>query len=435
MTSKSVTNQVLKPLATGLAQQDWTAQALQAHLQQRLPAGLTRTVPALAVDLLAAFPASVAPDAQRIAQYLKSAPVAAPVRAYAKRTGVHAAFPSDPPRFRPVSAMADCGLPALHTPHDLADWLALTPEDLTRFSDCRGLSARTPGPFGSHYRQYLQRKSDGQLRLLEDPKPLLKRLQRRILHDMLNLAPPHEAAFGFCLGKSAPMSAARHAGEAMVVCFDLSAFFPSVGQHRVYALFRRMGYAATVARHLTGLCTAITPREMLNTPDLAAANHLSNRHLPQGAPTSPALANLGAYGLDVRMAGLARRLDANYTRYADDLTFSGDRHIAQTLLNAVPEIVRHCGFRLNPSKTRSQPNTARQVVTGVVVNQHLNLPRPEYDLLKATIHHLGSRNDPRRNDARFVGHLEGRIAWLEQINPVKGSRLRNRLADTLKRSE
>ena len=404
---------------------------IERHLQQRLPDALGRLAPSLARELLEAFPASVAPDVMQITRHLRDSPAAQQLRTFAKRTGARAAPPTVPPVFRPAPALAACGLPAMNTPDDLADWLALTSEQLTRFSDCMGLSARTDGPFAPHYRHHFRPKPDGTWRLLEEPKPLLKRLQRRILRDMLNHVPAHPAAYGFCPGRNAAMAAARHAGEAVVVSFDLAAFFPSIAQHRVYAVFRRLGYPAAVAQHLTGLCTAITPPEVLQRPGLAAADHLTARHLPQGAPTSPALANLVAFTLDTRLAGLARRIEATYTRYADDLTFSGDGHIAATLLRAVPQIVQDCGFALNPQKTRRQNKSVRQMVTGLVVNQHLNLPRPDYDLLKATIHHLGHPKDPRRSDAAFLIHLSGRIAWLEQINPVKGARLRDRLADAL----
>ena len=435
MTRHKPPDQVLGPLAASLAQQAWEPRNIRLHLEHRLPPGLQRRAGTIADDLCIAFPASVAPNAARIASYLKSAASARPLLAHARRTGQHPEPPITVPAFLPAPALAHCQLPTLTTPDMLAEWLALPSGQLARFSDCLGLSARTDTPFAPHYRHHLRPKPDGTLRLLEEPKPVLKHLQRRILRDMLNHVPPHEAAFGFCPGRNAAMAAARHAGEAMVISFDLLAFFPSVAQHRVYALFRRIGYPASVARHLAGLCTAITPPDLLSDPKIGASVQLSNRHLPQGAPTSPALANLVAYGLDVRLAGLARNLDATYTRYADDLTFSGDARIAPVLYRAVPDIVQGCGFRLNPAKTRIQPHTSRQMVTGIVVNQHLNLPRPDYDILKATIHHLTRKDDPRRADVVFLNHLSGRIAWLEQINPVKGARLRDRLADTLNAPE
>ena len=435
MVSRTVTKTVLVPLAEGLAQQKWEKHALAFYLAQRLPPQLAELAEPLAFDLVQSFPASVAPDASRITEYLKTSHTAERLHKYAERTGARAMLPTQPPAFCPAPAFATCGLPELATPAELAEWLALSSAQLTRFSDLLGLSAREGGAFAPHYRQHLIPKPDGRLRLLEEPKPLLKRLQRRILRDMLNLVPPHDAAYGFCPGRDAPMAAARHAGEQVVVGFDLSAFFPSIGQHRVYALFRRMGYPAAVARHLSGLTTALTPSDMLANPKLAGADALSARHLPQGAPTSPAIANLVAHGLDVRLAGLARRIGARYTRYADDLTFSGDAPIAAVLLRAVPQIVASCGFTLNPAKTRVQPCTGQQVVTGIVVNQHLNLPRGAYDLMKATVHRISTTPDARRDDPVFLAHLVGRIAWLEHLNPHKGAKLRERLARGLDQAQ
>ncbi|MGL5010957.1 MAG: hypothetical protein ACRC6I_13835, partial [Paracoccaceae bacterium] len=132
-----------------------------------------------------------------------------------------------------------------------------------------------------------------------------------------------------------------------------------------------------------------------------------------------------------RLAGLARSIGAQYTRYADDLTFSGDAHIALILQRTVPLIVAETGFHLNPAKTRAMPAGTRQTVTGITVNQHTNIPRPEYDRLKATLHHLTNPADPRRHDPAFINSLSGRIAWVEQLNPQRGHRLRTKLTTLL----
>src|SRR5207244_3419694 len=100
------------------------------------------------------------------------------------------------------------------------------------------------------------------------------------------------------------------------------------------------------------------------------------RHLPQGTPTSPALANLSAFGLDLRLSGLSRSFGVNYTRYADDLTFSGDEKFLRSLAVFLPlaeGIVRSCRFRVNKAKRRVIGNSQRQQVTGVVVNEKLNI--------------------------------------------------------------
>lgn len=116
---------------------------------------------------------------------------------------------------------------------------------------------------------------------------------------------------------------------------------------------------------------------------------LATPHLPQGAPTSPALANLAAFRLDRRLTGLAASHEVSYTRYADDLTFSGPARLvraANTPRRAVPEIAREEGFAVNDHKSMLATRAGRQRVCGVVVNERLNVPRYEYDILEAILH-------------------------------------------------
>jgi RNA-directed DNA polymerase len=417
---------VLFPLAASLSQCDWTLAALDFHLCQRLPRTWKRTPTNLAHWLLATFPRQSAPDSLPLFKALHDGPFAQRLLAHARTTKSLPAQLLTPPAFHPIPALAALPLPRFTTPGQLADWLALPPEHLVRFTDPHGLSARKPTHFARDYHCHLIPKRDGQLRLIEEPKPLLKRLQRRILHGLLDHVPAHPAAHGFVRGRNCITTAASHAGEAVVLSFDLADFFPSVSCARLYALFRSLGYPRAVALALTDLSTAITPPDTLATPNLAARPLLQHRHLPQGAPTSPALANLAAFRLDLRLAALARRLEARNTRYADDLTFSGDAHIAPILLRAVPEIAHAEGFRLNPAKTRCASQAQRQTVTGLTVNAHVNTPRPTYDLLKATLHHLAHPEDPRRTDRAFLAHLKGQIAWVAEVNPTRGQKLGQR---------
>ena len=186
--------------------------------------------------------------------------------------------------------------------------------------------------------------------------------------------PVHPAAYGFVGGRSCVAGAAVHAGERVVIALDLKDFFLSAPIRRAQAMFRHLGYPHAVAWLLTRLCATATPRSVLDGArhEFETRKRFEAPHLPQGAPTSPALANLIAFRLDLRLARLARRFDANYTRYADDLAFSGDDGLLrnkQCLLDAIAEIVTDEGFALNPRKTRVMPAQARQRVTGIVVQQ------------------------------------------------------------------
>jgi hypothetical protein len=153
-------------------------------------------------------------------------------------------------------------------------------------------------------------------------------------------------------------------------------------------------------------------------------------HLPQGAPTSPAFTNLLAWTLDRRLHGLARAAGANYTRYADDLAFSGDADFANRLgafHKTVKTILNEEGFSLNATKTRIMPRSTRQRIIGIVVNEHCNIGRAEFDTLKAILHNCvraGPTDQNRAGVPDFRSHLAGRIAWVEQINPHRGAKLR-----------
>ena len=413
---------LIAPLAAGLSQVIWTQTIIADHLKNRLPPRQRAMALPIAAALLRTFPGRTAPDAKRIAATLLALPRVQTLLAYARKHAIRPLHILAPSSFEPNPALPT--LPVLHGTDDLADWLVLSPDQLIRFADLRGLSAHSPDRFGQHYQHHLIPKQNGNLRLIEEPKPFLKRLQRDLLQRLINHIPPHPAAYGFCRGRNCITAAARHAGEAVVISFDLADFFANIGFRRVYALFRSLGYPAATARDLSGLCTALTPQNVLATPNLAAKDALKHRHLPQGASTSPAIANLIALALDRRLTGLAHSLNATYTRYADDLTFSGDARIANILMRAVPEITRDEGFALNPAKTRHGRAHQRQITTGIVVNQTAALPRKTYDRLKATLHHLANPADPRRTDPGFMARLHGQISWAEQVNPARAARLR-----------
>jgi len=233
--------------------------------------------------------------------------------------------------------------------------------------------------------------------------------------------------------------AAEHAGQAVVVRFDLRDFFGSVTAARVFALWRTLGYPEGVARSLTALCTHRTAdmvvQRMCETgaPDARlgwlGAKRLRAAHLPQGAPTSPALANLCAFRLDLRLEGLARVFGAHYTRYADDLVFSGPaalRKQFRVLQEWVAAVVAAEGLALHPDKTRCLPQHVQQRVTGVTVNARVNIPRKDFDRLKACLHqciHQGPDSQNTAGIADFRGHLLGRIAWVGQLNPGKQEKL------------
>ncbi|EXJ13796.1 reverse transcriptase family protein [Imhoffiella purpurea] len=331
---------------------------------------------------------------------------------------------------QPPAMAAD--VPQLPTTGDLADWLRISPGELGWFSDLWCSQARASREPLRHYR-YQWRHREDRPRLIEIPKPRLKRLQRRVLHEILDPPQPHPAAHGFRAGRSCLTYARPHTGQPVVARMDLRDFFQSVPIRRVTAFFRCLGYPAPVARVLRGLCTHGVSRDVLTRAGLdlpwERRQRLASPHLPQGAPTSPALANLCCYRLDCRLTGLADKLGLRYTRYADDLAFSGAeslRHGFERFHILVARIALEEGFELNTRKTRLMTAAQRQSLTGILVNAHPNLPRREYDSLKAILHNCIRTGPAAQNRAGlpdFRGHLRGRIAYLAQINPDRGARL------------
>jgi hypothetical protein len=323
------------------------------------------------------------------------------------------------------------GLPAFRTPEDLAGWLDLPVGRLAwlvhRFEEeQRPADERT-----AHYIYRWIDKRAGGRRLIEAPKLLLKRVQRQVLAAILARVPVHPSAHGFVTGRSIRTNAKAHVAQRVVVKFDLQNFYPAVRYGRVVAIFRSLGYSREVAVWLGRLTTSALPQTLFrHEATRADLKPYRGRHLPQGAPTSPALANLSAFALDLRLSGLARTFGAQYTRYADDLTFSGDEQFLRSLavfLPLVRQIARSERFQLNPRKRRIIRNSQRQTVTGVVVNSRPNVSRRDYDRLKAILTNCVRRGPSTQNHdrhANFAAHLLGRIAHVAQLNASRAEKLR-----------
>jgi hypothetical protein len=330
----------------------------------------------------------------------------------------------------------------LETAAELAELLELDAGHLDWLADARGLERTVHSERLRNYRYAWLPRKGAPPRLIERPKLALKSAQRRVLREVLDHIPAHDAAHGFVAGRSARSHAAAHARAELVLRLDLEDYFASVTAGRVFGIFRTAGYSEGVAHTLTALCTNVVPRaEWAALPrpgnELIAAHwrlgrRLATPHLPQGAPTSPALAGMATFSLDRRLTGLAAAFGARYTRYADDLAFSGVASLASgRIVTLVAEIAGDEGFLLNRSKTRVMPRSRRQHLCGVVVNEHPNVTRREYDLLKAILHDAATNGVDAANRAGrpdFRAHLLGRVAWVEQLNPARGRRLRERFA-------
>ncbi len=317
-------------------------------------------------------------------------------------------------------------LPVLATPADVSTALNLTIPRL------RWLAFHSETATVTHYVRFQVPKKSGGMRELSAPHHDLAATQQWILMHILEKIPTHDAAHGFVPGRGTMSNAVPHVGRATVINLDLKDFFPSITYPRVKGIFQELGFSPAAATILALLCTECPRRKVAyNGKTFFVAT--GPRGLPQGASTSPALSNLLARRLDARLAGLAAKLGFAYTRYADDLTFSGDGQAAAKtayLLARVRHIVAGENLVVNEKKTRVQRPGRRQEVTGVVVNRRPNVPRRVTKRLRAILHHakkegLAAQNREHRDN--FEHWLTGMIAYVQMVNPDKGKRLREEL--------
>lgn len=422
-------------LAEALLAGEWEHGAMLARAKAVLVRA-PRRLPELVRDVRSAYPKPPLDAGRELAAFIDRVLVVGP----RERPRVVRRMPYDADMVRrpwPVAPLA--------TPQDLAALLGVDAGTLAWLADVKGLERHVDDNRLRHYRWTFTPRDGGRPpRPIAAPKQRLKVAQRIVLREILDRIPGHDAAHGFVRGRSALSNAEKHVGRRVVLHFDLEDFFPSVGAGRVYGIFRTAGYPEAVAHVLTGLATTIVPLrawDALPRPtELRAitAHHrlgrrLAQPHLPQGAPTSPALANLAAHRLDRRLSGLASAFGATYTRYADDLVLSGDDELLRrwrTAQRAVAEIAADEGLRLQERKTRLTTRAGRQQVTGVTVNARANVSRREVDHLRAVLHDAATNGPEAANRAGvpdFRRHLHGRVAWVTQVNAVRGARLREKL--------
>lgn len=331
-----------------------------------------------------------------------------------------------------LDALSSLGLPALSTPAELADALGLTVPRLRWLAFHADVATRT------HYVQFQVPKRSGGMRNLSAPHRDLAAAQSWVVENILAKLSADDAAHGFVPGRSILTNARQHAGRALVVNLDLRDFFPSITWPRVRSVFQPLGYSPAVATILALLCTEC-PRKTVRFD--GATYHVATgpRGLPQGACSSPALSNQVARRFDRRLGGLAAKLGLTYTRYADDLTFSGDdfrRDRVGYLLARVRHLADDEGFAVHESKTRILGRNAAQTVTGLVVNDRPGVPRDEIRRLRSLLHRarfegLAAQNRDGRDD--FLAWLRGKIAYVGMSRPEVGARLRGELESILAR--
>ena len=318
-----------------------------------------------------------------------------------------------------LQALQSAGLPELSTPAELAEALGISVSKLRWLSFHADVATRV------HYVSFEVAKRSGGTRRLSAPHRSLALAQRWIFNRILSQIPCEPEAQGFVTGRSILTNAQPHAGHDVVINLDLKDFFPSVGFRRVRSVFRRVGYSPSVATILALLCTEC-PRRKVVYDEVTYHVATGPRGLPQGASTSPSLSNLVARRLDRRLAGLARKLGATYTRYADDITFSGNAPLNDKvgyLMARVRHLAEAEGFTINESKSRVLRQNTAQMVTGLVVNDRPGVARDEVRRLRAILHRAqreGLDAQNRDNQPNFRAWLRGKIAFVQMARPEAG---------------
>ena len=204
----------------------------------------------------------------------------------------------------------------------------------------------------SYYRTYEIEKYGGGTRQIEAPRRFLKLIQRWIYDHILSGVNLPTSVHGFVPGKDIFSNVRVHLDSRNIMVVDIRDFFPSIGSKRVYYVFRELGFPVKVANRLTGLSTF-------------------EGRLPQGAPTSPALANIIFSPVDIDLIHLAEEWECNYTRYADDLVFSGARVFSTGDIAQISKTLGESGFTVNVNKSRIIGSGARQMIAGLVAKRIL----------------------------------------------------------------
>jgi RNA-directed DNA polymerase len=311
-------------------------------------------------------------------------------------------------------------LPKLAERKDVADLVGLKVKELD--------ALMRPGTeAGSGYVEFEIAKRSGGSRRISAPRARLKQVQRALLEQILAHMPAHDAAHGFVKGRSTVSNAEPHTGATVVVRVDLENFFPTVHYRRVKGLFLSHGYGDEVASTLAGLTT--------HRPKLADGTVVWPGALPQGAPTSPAIANLVCRRMDARLTALAKKYGAAYTRYADDLSFSfkAPPEKMGRFMWWVNAILQQEGFLENNPKRRVMRRAHRQRVTGLTVNEQVSIPRVDRRRFKAILancrkHGVASQARGRKD---FESWLRGYAAYVKMVHPELGTRWQREVKELL----
>lgn len=223
----------------------------------------------------------------------------------------------------------------------------------------------------SFYKEYHIKKRNGGERIINEPLPSLKEIQKWIAVEILDKSVNKyvsPVAKAYVKGRNIRDNARFHKNKHKVLCLDIVDFFGSINYKQVYSVFGKFGYNKSVSTLLSNLC-------------------LLNGSLPQGSPTSPMLSNLIFFHIDNKIFSYCRKNNIMYTRYADDLSFSGEFNVGK-LICFVSNLLKKNNFNINDKKTKIISQARRQQITGIVVNQKIQVPRIYRYKIKQSIYYI-----------------------------------------------
>lgn len=256
----------------------------------------------------------------------------------------------------------------------------------------------------NHYRSFNIKKRSGGEREITTPYPALLEIQYWIYNNILKNIAINPCAHGFAFKKSIVTNATIHKGQKELLKLDLKDFFPSININRIIFVFKSVGYPNNIAFYLASLCSY-------------------EDHLPQGAPTSPILSNIIAKQLDKRLISLSKKFELKYTRYADDLTFSGDK-IPVKFIEYITKIIEDEGFVVNESKTRLYKNRRKRIVTGIsVLENELKIPKEYKRNLRQELHFIFKHGfdshvkKKKIRKANYLFSLLGKVNYWLSVEP------------------
>jgi RNA-directed DNA polymerase len=313
--------------------------------------------------------------------------------------------------------VASRSLPNFATLVELSSAMGFEPADLVWLCYERGATTV------DHYTRFEIPKRSGGSRLISSPKPKMRKAQTWINENILSNLEPSKYAFAFRPNISIVDNAKEHLNKAILLKFDLKDFFPSITFSRVRGYFQYLGYNPGISTVLALLCTD-APRARVTVKGISSIVALGERSLPQGACTSPALANLIASRLDNRLSGFAAYLDKGwtYTRYADDLTFStadGEADLAP-LMGAVKRIAVDERFEINQKKTKVMRSPRRQSVTGLIVSSEVRIPKKVIKQIRALFHNIETKGEEAVSESMGKNALNvahGFWSYMHMVEP------------------